>query len=1360
MNDPVPRTCTEISPQKEGNQEPRFLEEFRSAAAYVLLGDPGSGKTTAFEAERDALGESAHLISARDFLALELDSHPEWRNKTLYIDGLDEIRAGAADARTPFDQVRGRLDRLRRPRFRLSCREADWLGENDRNNLTAVSQDAAVTVLRLDPLTDSGVVSILNGFPGIDDAQAFIRSAQERGVEALLKNPMSLKMLSEAVAQGKGWPNSRLETFEKACSKIAQEHNENHEIAEQLQSHTPNQLIDAAGRLCAVHLLAGTAGYSRSHSDADGDYPTPDACTGASPGVLRRALSTKLFQSRSRHRLVPVHRHVAEFLGARHLARTIEAGLPAGRVLALMTGEDGTVVTEMRGLSAWLAAHCRKARSDLIERDPIGVGLYGDIRQFSLDEKQALLKALRRERDRLVPVLWSSTAAPFAALATPDMEPVLKEVLESPCRSRDHQMLAAFVLKVLGKSAALPGLSPILLQVVRDHTWWPDINTLALDAFIHLRNSQDKTKELKVLLADIQAERVSDPSQELLGRLLTRLYPLALTPTEVWDYLWETGDVQLFGRYRRFWNTELVKKSLPPHLAEILDVLVRRLPHLRAALDARRLSDLPAELLAAGLEVQGDQIETKRLYDWLSTGLYGRHMAPASDSSESIRRIVSWLTKRPETQKRIIAEGLDRQPEIGNFRSHAYDVQMRLYGASRPADFGLWCLKKAVALASAEPQVADYLLEEAVWAHGNRRGNQGLSLEVLQKHTGANQWLSRTLDRLLAPPPAPPKPLEREGESTDEESRQERQWLDPVRANQAALRENRAAPALLHRLADGYFGCLYQLDSHEGPSAIVKLLNGNHDLIDASLEGLRGVVEREDVPGVDEILDLKRKGRMHYLGAPFLAGLAEMDRAAPQDPRRWEEDRVRKAVAFLYCMPQVYCSDHGNDRPQWYQGVLETRPEIVAEVQTQYAVPELHSGGEHIRRLAELAHDPGHAQVARHASLPLLRAFPARCKLNQIRVLDDLLWAAIRHADRALLEELITRKTSRKSLTVAQRAHWLAAGLVVSPEAYKDVLQDFAQDSETRAWHLAGFFCESDDRRFTVNELGISAGELLIRLIGRWAGPDQQRVRGLVTLKAKASGLVNNLIQHLAASPSREASAALDRLLEDGGPTRWRGVLLPALDAQRVIRRDADYRHPNVEQVCRTLHGGTSANAADLAALVRDKLCELAEKIRTDNTDDWRQYWNENHHGKPGAPKHEDACRDALLSDLRELLPQGVDAQPEGQYARDRRADMRVSCRVFQIPVEVKKNGHRDLWSAMQNQLIRQYTTDPATDGYGIYLVFWFSRDQTQPPPSGPLSVGPQELQEKLEATLAEDQARKISVCVIDVSGDANVSGA
>ena len=388
---------------------------------------------------------------------------------------------------------------------------------------------------------------------------------------------------------------------------MVREHNEEHRLGG--QQHTPDQLMDAAGRLCAVQLLAGTAGYSLcGTTKRTTTIPSWMPATDGSSEVICGAVSTMLFKSASNNRFDPVHRHIAEFLGARHLARIIAAGLPARRVLALMTGGDGIVVTEMRGLSAWLAAHCRSARADLIERDPIGVGLYGDIVEFSHDEKSALLKALGREvkalsREgyRLGSVL--PAAAPFGPFATPDMESVLEELLTSSSRSRDHQLLAEFILRVLGKGEALPGLSRILLEIVRDDTWWPRINVPALDAFIHLHNSQDKTGELKELLADIQSGSVSDPINELLGTLLTQLYPRDLPPPAIWDYLSETGELGLIGRYFVFWDTKLIRKSSPGDLAGLLDSLTDKLPRLRSALDARHyLSGLPLKLLASGLE--------------------------------------------------------------------------------------------------------------------------------------------------------------------------------------------------------------------------------------------------------------------------------------------------------------------------------------------------------------------------------------------------------------------------------------------------------------------------------------------------------------------------------------------------------------------------------------------------------------------------------------------------------------------------------------------------------------------------------------------------------------------------------------
>ena len=329
------------------------------------------------------------MITADEFLTYDVsDLPPEWQEKTLFIDGLDEVRVGAQGA-DDFREIRKLLRALGKTHFRLSCRQADWLGENDQNKLRAVAQDSEVTVLRLDPLTLCDIENILNTRSDIPDARTFIKEAQKKRVEGLLTNPLSLDMLAQAVTGGKSWPESRKETFERACHRIVDEHNPEHREAQASKGpFTSDQLLDAAGRLCALQLISGAAGYTLRGQPEEG-FPTLDQCGYDSPEVFRPALATKLFKGVSNNRFAPIHRHIAEFLGAWHLAQIIGPRLPARRVIALIVGEEGTVVTEMRGLSAWLAVHCEDARADLIERDPIGVGLYGDIREFYTDEKRA-----------------------------------------------------------------------------------------------------------------------------------------------------------------------------------------------------------------------------------------------------------------------------------------------------------------------------------------------------------------------------------------------------------------------------------------------------------------------------------------------------------------------------------------------------------------------------------------------------------------------------------------------------------------------------------------------------------------------------------------------------------------------------------------------------------------------------------------------------------------------------------------------------------------------------------------------------------------------------------------------------------
>ena len=131
------------------------------------------------------------------------------------------------------------------------------------------------------------------------------------------------------------------------------------------------------------------------------------------------------------------------------------------------------------------------------------------------------------------------------------------------------------------------------------------------------------------------------------------------------------------------------------------------------------------------------------------------------------------------------------------------------------------------------------------------------------------------------------------------------------------------------------------------------------------------------------------------------------------------------------------------------------------------------------------------------------------------------------------------------------------------------------------------------------------------------------------------------------------------------------------------------------------------------------------------------------------------------MANLQLRLPGSVDAVREGSYAADTRSDIRATCRRFNVPIEIKKDSHRDLWKAMRDQLMAQYTTDPATDGYGIYLVLWFA-DPNKPAsrhPDGSRPSTPEELRRRLEQELTADQARKIAVIVMDVTKPSRRAG-
>lgn len=381
----VPRTCLRHQDAKDEEAErPISLASTRACPTYVLLDDPGAGKTRAFETEAAASG--GRRTSAGDFLTL---AYPELQGTELpvFIDGLDETRAGTLDGRVPLDRIRSKLQQLGCRYWRISCRAADWLGQTDVNRLQALlAAGELVQVFTLQPLTLDDVAAVLAANHGIADAQAFIETAKHHGLTDLLFNPQPLEMLAKAVGPDNRWPASRLQVYDMACARLAQEHNAEHVAATRKVAPDQARLRRAAGFLCTIQLIADLAGFTHAESGTDRvvaliAIPNPDGLP------LADALASRLFKEAARGVFVPVHRTVAEFLAAGYLVQALKGTLTLRRVLALICGTDGGIVSGMRGLGAWLASLSTDSRSTFTRLDPLGLLLYGDASTFSATRK-------------------------------------------------------------------------------------------------------------------------------------------------------------------------------------------------------------------------------------------------------------------------------------------------------------------------------------------------------------------------------------------------------------------------------------------------------------------------------------------------------------------------------------------------------------------------------------------------------------------------------------------------------------------------------------------------------------------------------------------------------------------------------------------------------------------------------------------------------------------------------------------------------------------------------------------------------------------------------------------------------------
>ncbi|HEX3553156.1 MAG TPA: hypothetical protein VIA62_08000 [Thermoanaerobaculia bacterium] len=1123
-----------------------------------------------------------------------------------------------------------------------------------------------------------------------------------------------MELMIEVARKG-ALPNTKTELFEKACFLMASEENPRHRRARSGPPVAPEKILDAAGLLCATALIAGLTGFAGDRSDRSDDFPSLDEIQGLSEELLRAAVESRLF-SWEGGRARPLHRTIAEFLAARALRDRIAGGLPLERVLRLITGHDGGTVSDLRGLFAWLTSLTPMHAEALARRDPAAIVFYGDPEPFPPGVKRAVLAGLERLADRYPGFFYEGQSHSFGALADADLIPDYRAALADPDRPRYFRLA---VLAILAYGRPLPDLKENLRKIVYDRDSPQGLRELALKALIRVTSNKS---ELLAALEDVQKGVVLDEEDSMRAHLLESLYPEVVEPRDLAVYLTIPKDLSSYGDYYRFVRKTLASKTTDQAVPDLLDVLsdFAIWSGQRKGWPRGAWPELAGTLLRRGLEIHGDSAPVVRLWSWLRIGR-DRGVLPIL-KNEDQSAVRAWFDERPqrvmELYQWLVLEGSVAE---GNFLSGFWSALCR---PAEPSDLWRWQLSTAAALGRGER--ADALLRSVVTRYN---GAERPTLDELFEWADQNPAIREPLESLLSTK----LPSALRDPAGEERDRSEAEEEAATRAENRAYIEERIEAVragqekrVLDFLASRFLDLANDRSGNLGSLGAIREELGE-EIARAAEEGFLAALARPDWASPEEIGEQVARREDFLGGHALLAGvLLAQERGAL--PTLAESPGLQAALAFEF-VEGVY------EPSLWYQSVVQEEPTTAAEVVESVWRPLLKTQPKAVKHLFQMDSEPGLTLIARQIGLRLL----ADHSRAQPELLEQLMRAALVGASQVDLATLIDREVPQQNLTEEQYALWLALGLLVTPEACvpRAGLHLKEEGSVERAYRLVGFL---KDLNGIGSHSNVSSGALadMFKLLGAILPPPNLRESRIYQFDR--SQFVAGLASQLGSRLDDESVARLGALRDDPELSAWKERLSEIAEQQLRSVRESRYTRHSLSDVSKVLTGGEPTSPGDLHAMVSDHLRTLIDEIEHGSGSGYRTFWNVSGSGdKLQSPVVENDARSRLSDLLNERLrPLGITAEIEAHYSGGNRGDLKVIYKMMKIPVEVKRHYNSEVWTAPMTQLKEKYTIDPASKGYGIYLVFWFGEDKGLRLPAVPAGMARPKTAAEMQSALRQ----------------------
>ena len=1304
----------------------------------VVLGEPGMGKSA-------LMRELGRQLDQQPVTAVRLISSKEPAKlvpvgKPLLIDGLDEAMSRReSDA---VDAILAQLEDAGSPPFVLSCRSREW----QSRTLTNLRQlyKAKPYILTLEPLDrDEARAFLVNQCPGVDAVEV-LQHLADHNLEGLYQNPLTLGLMGRVAGTDSHLPSTRAALFERVCDLIWPEHDPDRQD-EGLAQLSRDTALDAAGAIAAGLLLGGAEAASAegvAHL-LDGDVRLADLEALPAAEAVRTIFSSKLFHSVGPSRAKPIHRVVAEYLGARWLARQAASPRTQRRVLGQLHG-SGAVPASLRGLHAWLAFQSPAMAQRIITADPYGLLRYGEAAALTPSQADWLFEALCRLADDdpfFRSADWDRRTA--AGLMIPEMKEKIEATIASP-NSNGH--LRSLLIEglhgtplagELGSTLEAILLSPDrfyrerddaaeALQPHRDRTWWQ-----AVVATLANQSGEDGPRLARQVIQRIDG----DVPDELL--VATVFAEMGITSSR-WPRRTDRR-VHTLRSYER-----LIAVIPPTRIVGILDLVANYAGLLRDGdwQNGTDVAEIMANLILRGMDhgVIG-VLQASSLWRWLGTMERAHRYDRSGQQALALRLAMEDAVRRAVQAYALANDRRDDSVWITNL-----DLQRRFVGlANRPDD--LIALFDELALGdNREPALREDWrdLVQIAW------GSDGMTTDVTAAAERFRRGDKPLADfvRKLANPKKPEWQLRDERVAAKRErsrkiaNEEARRAFNEMRADLRAGELNailQPAQAYLNRFRD--------LPSDLPPAERLASWIGL-ELVNDALIGFESVLHRTDLPTPHEIADGFARGTVYNFAFPVVAGLYERLRNGAGVADLSTE--LKQAALLLNH------NSHGWDL-DGEEGTLRTalEAEVIATPKARQAFarlliePALHLGKEHVAGLYMLAHEPEWVATGAALGRDWLTRFPNVPGTVEMELVDCLTnggaLAALRHVART------------RSRTVFRdfdhQLAWQAIDVLVRFDEVRPEIQGIGADHPDFIWFLRNRL--QFERRGGMLPLTVAQAEWIIAefratwpyasLVGSGSGN---------TNGYDATDFLRALITRIADDTSVEAGDAITRLIDEPDDTYTQLIRHMAAE-QRQKRAEEEFPPLSPGDLMALLADGPPGNIDDLKALVLEEMEVVQAKLRGEDLDTVFDFWTDS-----GMPRTENRCRDRLATMIApELARYGVQQITEADMPKSKRADLAYARGSMQLPVEVKGQWHANVWDAATNQLDARYLIDWRSEQRGIYCVLWFgdlpstTGRRLEAHPDGNLTpTDPNAMRAMLVDRLSERSRALINVVVLDLS--------